>query len=243
MSHPPLPTTESFAKACSANGDSATECSAADSSKPAAPRPLPPLLMVRPAGGVLGVDKLEALCRFLRQHGVDELRMPGQGLGVPGLSPEGQTELRDLLGLAPGQDGHSGLIVRGCPGSAGCKNGLQDSTALGQRLEERFGALELPAKVRVGLSGCPRCCGESHVRDLGLVGGKNGWTLLFGGNAGGRPRLADTLAKGLTDDEAVEFVARLLDHYRTHAAKNQRTARFVEAVGIQSIREALGAGE
>lgn len=232
MSHPPLPPADYSATCCPEPG-----------SEPKPARPLPPVLMVRPAGGVLGVDKLEALCRFLRQHGVDELRMPGQGLGVPGLSPQGQAELRELLCLAPGQDGHSGLIVRGCPGSAGCKNGLQDSTALGQRLEERFGALELPAKVRVGLSGCPRCCGESHVRDLGLVGGKNGWTVLFGGNAGGRPRLADTLAKGLTDDEAVELVGTLLDHYRTRAARNQRTARFVEAVGIQSIRDALGVGE
>jgi NAD(P)H-nitrite reductase large subunit len=87
------------------------------------------------------------------------------------------------------------------------------------------------------------CCGESYVRDIGLVGRKNGWTVVFGGNAGGRPRVGDELASGLDADAALELVGRVLEHYRDNAKKCQRTARFVEARGIASVRQALGLPE
>ena len=83
-------------------------------------------------------------------------------------------------------------------------------------------------------------CGESYVRDIGLVGRRNGWTVVFGGNAGGRPRVGDELACGLDADEALALVGRVLEHYRANARKCQRTARFVEARGIGSVRAALG---
>jgi NAD(P)H-nitrite reductase large subunit len=110
------------------------------------------------------------------------------------------------------------------------------------RLEEILRGLALPAKVRVGVSGCPRCCAESRVRDLGLIGGPSGWTLVFGGNAGARPRVADELARGLSDEAALELARRALAADGARAAKRQRTARFVEAVGLEALRQALDLG-
>ncbi len=36
--------------------------------------------------------------------------------------------------------------------------------------EMLMGFNRMPAHLKVGLSGCPRCCGASYVRDIGLVG-------------------------------------------------------------------------
>ena len=117
---------------------------------------------------------------------------------------------------------------------------------MAERVELRLRALAegmpLPAKVRVGISGCPRCCGESYVRDIGLVGGRKGWTLAFGGNAGARPRAADELASGLDEDQALALMENALAHYAANARKNQRTARFVESCGAEELRRALGLG-
>ena len=74
-------------------------------------------------------------------------------------------------------------------------------------------------------------------KDLGLLGTAKGWTVIFGGNAGGRPRIGDLVAKDLTSDEALDLVRRLLEYYRSNAEPGERTARFVERVGFDAIRK------
>jgi len=50
--------------------------------------------------------------------------------------------------------------------------------------------------------------------DIGLVGKKSGWTVLAGGNAGIKPRLADVVAKGLTDDRAYDIAEDVIKFYK-----------------------------
>jgi len=66
--------------------------------------------------------------------------------------------------------------VQACPGTSVCKFGVRDSLGLGLELEEMFVGAELPAKLKVGVSGCPMCCAESYARDVGLIGKPKGWT-------------------------------------------------------------------
>lgn len=206
-------------------------------------------VVLRPVSARLTVAQVRALAEEMERRGAAELRITGdQRLIVSGLEPGGveaaRAGLMAALGLGEDVPGvHGGVWVKACPGSAACKNGLGDTLALGARIEELLGGLELPAKVRVGLSGCPRGCGESYVRDVGLMARPGGWTVIFGGNAGGRPRIGDEVAQKLPDDEALELVSRLLAHYAATAKKNQRTARFVEARGIGAIKAALGLPE
>jgi NAD(P)H-nitrite reductase large subunit len=107
------------------------------------------------------------------------------------------------------------------------------------RLEERFRNRELPAKLKIGVSGCPFCCAESHLRDIGVFGKKNGWTFIVGGNAGGRPRVGDVLAQDVSADRVEDLCERFLNFYRKHSRKKERTARFVERVGVEAVRAAV----
>ncbi len=130
--------------------------------------------------------------------------------------------------------------VQACPGTAVCRLGVQDSLGLGKQLEEKYVGVDFPAKVKMGVSGCPLSCAESKLRDVGVTGTKQGFNVFFGGNAGNRPRFADQLGKNLTHEEALALVDKLLTHYRENARNRERTARFVERVGIDSITTALG---
>jgi NAD(P)H-nitrite reductase large subunit len=129
--------------------------------------------------------------------------------------------------------------VQACPGIEVCKFGVRDSLGLGLELEKLYVGMELPAKVKIGVSGCPLCCAESYVRDVGLIGKKKGWVVTFGGNSGGRPRIGDVIAENVSDTEAVDLVKRCLDYYRDTIGKKLRTARFVEKVGIETIKKAV----
>ena len=52
----------------------------------------------------------------------------------------------------------------------------------------------LPNKLKIGVSGCPNSCADSHTRDIGLIGGPKGWILYLGGRGGVIPRLGDRIA-------------------------------------------------
>ena len=131
--------------------------------------------------------------------------------------------------------------VQACPGTAVCKFGTQDSLALGMILDKMLVNidLELPAKAKIGISGCPNTCGESRVRDIGVIGKKSGWTFVFGGNSGARPRIGDVIAEKLTTDEVVELAQKCLNYYKANANKKERTARFIERIGIEEFKKAV----
>jgi len=99
--------------------------------------------------------------------------------------------------------------------------------------------MELPAKVKIGISGCPFCCGESFVRDIGMFGKKKGWTVIFGGNSARRPRIGDIIAENLEKEEAITLTKRCLVYYAENGKKKERTARFIERIGIDALKEAV----
>lgn len=194
--------------------------------------------------GLLDADVLESLARVVRKHDIPAVKITsGQRIaliGIPGDRVDAVWADLDLeIGRAVELCVH---YVQACPGTQYCRLGMQDSIGLGKELERRFAGAAAPAKVKIGVSGCPICCAESYVRDVGLVGGKTGWTVTFGGNSGSRPRIADVLAEGLTAEAAIDLVERLLAYYREQNDKRTRTHRFVDSVGIAAIKQAIGLG-
>lgn len=64
--------------------------------------------------------------------------------------------------------------------------------------------------------------------------------MVFGGNAGGRPRVGDILAENRNRDEVIDLVGRCLEYYRANAKKRERTARFIERTGIEGLKSKIG---
>ena len=108
-------------------------------------------------------------------------------------------------------DGHILVCVQSFLGTDWCRYGNQDSTILAKSVGALFWDQTFPAKVKIGVSGCPRCCGESHTRDIGILGTNRGWTVLFGGNGGRVPRFADIIARNLTTGQVLDCVQRLAE--------------------------------
>lgn len=191
--------------------------------------------------GLLSPEILEAISSVVRRYNIPITKITsGQRLALIGMERDEVDQIwHDLkmeIGPAIGLCVH---YVQACPGTEVCKFGVRNSLGLGLELEKLYVGMELPAKVKIGVSGCPFCCAESYVRDIGLIGKKKGWTVTFGGNSGGRPRIGDVIAEEVSDTDAVILVKRCLEYYRDNIDKKLRTARFVEKVGIESIKKAV----
>ena len=138
-----------------------------------------------------------------------------------------------------------GLCVRSikaCPGTTFCKRGIQDSLGLGLKLSEKYHGMELPAKFKMGVSGCPNQCAETCIKDIGLVGLPKGWKVLVGGNGGAKPRLAIELAKDLSTEQATELVDKIIEYYKANAKPHQRLGAMIEKMGFEEFKSAVLSG-
>ncbi|MDD1665771.1 MAG: NAD(P)/FAD-dependent oxidoreductase [Methanomicrobiales archaeon] len=198
-------------------------------------------VITRTPGGMVTPDHLERVARVARKYAVNSMKITsGQRIALVGIPPEDLPGIfRDLGQDADSTGGPCLHYVRACPGTETCRYGNQDSLGLATAVEERFRGRVYPAKLKVGISGCPRCCGESHTRDIGILGTNRGWTVVFGGNGGTRPRIGDVIARNLPRDDALDLVERLLGYYRSHAKPRERTARFMERIGLDTLRSEL----
>jgi len=191
--------------------------------------------------GLVNPDTLEALARVGRKFEIPIMKITsGQRIALVGLEEDQVDQVwEDLkmdIGPAVGLCVH---YVQACPGTEVCKFGLRDSLGFGMELEEMFVGHEMPAKLKVGVSGCTMCCAESYVRDIGLIGKRKGWTMVVGGNASGRPRIADVLAEELSRQEATELVQRFIKFYQENSNKRSRSSMMVKKLGIDAIKEAI----
>jgi len=121
--------------------------------------------------------------------------------------------------------------VKACPGTAFCKRGIRDSLSMGMQLDKLYHGLELPGKLKMGVSGCPNQCAETCIKDIGLAGFSKGWKLLVGGNGGAMPRLANELAADLDDEQALAMIDKLIAFYRANARPHQRMGLMIERLG------------
>jgi NAD(P)H-nitrite reductase large subunit len=198
-------------------------------------------IVPRTPAGMVSPEILEGITKVVRQYNIPITKITsGQRLALVGIKKEDINPVWEALQMDVGRAIELCLhYVQACPGTAVCTYGRQDSLGLGLDIENFFYGYELPAKVKIGISGCPFCCGESYVRDIGVIGKKKGWIVTFGGNSGGRPRIADVLAKDLSKDEVIELMKKCLDYYKDNAKKKERTARFVDRIGIEEMKKHL----
>ena len=191
--------------------------------------------------GLVTPDDLEALAGVARKYDIPVIKITsGQRFALVGLKKEDVDSIWRELNMDVGKATELCLhYVQACPGTAVCKFGVQDSLGLGTEIETFFTEMELPAKVKIGISGCPFCCGESFVRDIGIFGKKNGWTFIVGGSSARRPRIGDVLTENLSKEEVIDLTRRTLEYYRDKSKKRQRMARFIDRIGIENFKDAI----
>ena len=193
--------------------------------------------------GLITPDLMKTIADVAIKYNIPIIKITsGQRMALVGMKPEIIDDVWNDLGTDVGPAVETCVhYVQACPGTAVCKFGTQDSLGLGMILDKLLVNLdlELPAKAKIGISGCPNTCGESRVRDIGIIGKKSGWTLVFGGNSGARPRIGDVIAEKLTTDEVVELTQKCLNYYKANANKKERTARFIERIGIEEFKKVV----
>ncbi len=195
-------------------------------------------------GGETNPQQLRSLAEVAEKYEVPTVKITGgQRIDLLGLKKEQLPSIWEDLSQAGFVSGHAyGKAVRTvktCVGSEWCRFGTQNSTEMGIKIEKMTWGSWMPHKVKMAVSGCPRNCAEATIKDLGVVAVDSGWEIHVGGNGGIKVRVTDLLCKVKTMDDVLEHTAAFLQIYREEARYLERTAPWVERVGISTLQERI----
>jgi dissimilatory sulfite reductase (desulfoviridin) alpha/beta subunit len=150
------------------------------------------------------------------------------------------------IGLKIGKIGPNVKPIVACKGTV-CKNGIVDTQGLGRMLDERFFGKNLPAKFKIGISGCQNGCAKAELNDLGFVGKrsseaeeKRGYAAYFGGTFGRVHREGRPAGPLLSEDEAIELTGKVLDYTEKNARQKERLGMLIDRVGWETFLDAIG---
>jgi NAD(P)H-nitrite reductase large subunit len=182
-------------------------------------------------GGLLDLGQIEAISLVARKYNLTCYLTTAQNIRLLGASEENLEEIRTALtGL--------GLIVKTpgmfpkpkvCVGVPFCKLGLVDTFALSDKIWTRYGdRIGVKPKYKIAISGCPASCAGSLLLDIGIVATRNGFEVYAGGKGGPLPKVGKRIARGLTEQEAIELVGELADYHASKTENKQRMAKLID---------------
>ena len=175
---------------------------------------------------------------------VDKFKIPtvkvtgGQRLDLLGIKKEDLQAVWKDLDMPSGHAYAKALrTVKTCVGSEWCRFGTQDSTRMGQELERALWRMQAPHKVKLAVSGCPRNCAESGIKDVGVIGVESGWEIYVAGNGGIKTEVAQFFCKVKTHEEVLEYSGAFLQLYREEGWYLERTVHYVNRVGLDYCKK------
>jgi nitrite reductase (NADH) large subunit len=192
-------------------------------------------------GGVTSPKELRAIADVADKFAIPTVKVTGgQRIDLLGVRKQDLPAVWADLNKAGMVSGHAyakGVrTVKTCVGTEWCRFGTQDSTGLGIKIERAMWGAWTPAKVKMGVSGCPRNCAEATCKDFGVVCIDSGYELHFAGAAGMDVKQTEVLCRVATEDEAIEHGLALVQLYREQGRYLERIYKWARRVGVDTIR-------
>lgn len=188
-------------------------------------------------GGFIKADDLIKLGKVAEKYGGTIKITSGQRIAILGLEADDVNKVWDELGMDPGVlSTYSVKNVEMCPASF-CKRSKQNSLKLGMKLEERFYGAKTPNRTKIAVVGCRNSCTSAYSKDIAVIADEDGYIITAGGSAGFHPRLPDTIAENLSEEEAFYMVEAIYEYYNTEAEMGEKLGSFIDKIGLDLFKE------
>jgi len=191
-------------------------------------------------GGFASPALLRKIADVAEKYGAQFVKLTGaQRIAIIGIREE---DLDKAWSEFTDKSKAIGLTIRSiqiCPGTRACKKAKQDSPGLGFALDTEFYGKPAPAKFKMGVAGCPNCCSDSWMKDIGFFGTDTGFVAVAGGKGGGTPRSGREIAHDLTQEQAVALARKIIAFYRENGKFPERLGATIDRVGFDVFVRAV----
>ncbi len=190
-------------------------------------------------GGETNASELRRIADVVEKYRIPTVKVTGgQRIDLLGVKKQDLPAVWRDLGMPSGHAYAKALrTVKTCVGSEWCRFGTQDSTQMGKDLERALWRMYAPHKVKLAVSGCPRNCAESGIKDVGVIGVDSGWEIYVAGNGGIKTEVAQFLVRVKTSAEVLEHAGAFLQLYREEGWYLERTVHYVARVGLDHVKK------
>jgi nitrite reductase (NADH) large subunit len=192
-------------------------------------------------GGETTASELRRIADAVDKYKIPTVKVTGgQRIDLLGVKKEDLQAVWQDIGMPSGHAYAKALrTVKTCVGSEWCRFGTQDSTQMGKDLERAMWRMYAPHKVKFAVSGCPRNCAESGIKDVGIIGVDSGWEMYVGGNGGIKTEVAQFFTKLKTKEEVLEYTGAFMQLYREEGWYLERTVHFIARVGLDYVKKKI----
>jgi nitrite reductase (NADH) large subunit len=192
-------------------------------------------------GGETTADELRRIANAVDKYKIPTVKVTGgQRIDLLGVKKEDLVGVWRDIGMPSGHAYAKALrTVKTCVGSEWCRMGTQDSTQMGKDLERAMWRMYAPHKVKFAVSGCPRNCAESGIKDVGIIGVDSGWEMYIAGNGGIKTEVAHFFTKLKTSEEVLEYTGAFMQLYRKEGWYLERTVHYVGRVGLDHVKKRI----
>ena len=192
-------------------------------------------------GGETTASELRRIADAVDKYKIPTVKVTGgQRIDLLGVKKEDLQAVWNDIGMPSGHAYAKALrTVKTCVGSEWCRMGTQDSTQMGKDLERAMWRMYAPHKVKFAVSGCPRNCAESGIKDVGIIGVDSGWEMYIAGNGGIKTEVAHYFTKLKTAAEVLEYTGAFCELYRQEGWYLERTVHYVNRVGLDYVKKKI----
>ena len=192
-------------------------------------------------GGETNSSELRRIADAVDKYKIPTVKVTGgQRIDLLGVKKEDLVNVWKDIGMPSGHAYAKALrTVKTCVGSEWCRMGTQDSTQMGKDLERAMWRMYAPHKVKFAVSGCPRNCAESGIKDVGIIGVDSGWEMYVAGNGGIKTEVAHFFVKLKTAAEVLEYTGAFCKLYRQEGWYLERTVHYVNRVGLDYVKKKI----
>lgn len=113
-----------------------------------------------------------------------------------------------------------------------CDGEKKESIPYAEEIQQRLGGRQMPKELRIGFNGCGMACYGAVREDIGIVYRKGKFDLFLGAKTVGRNAHSGLpVAEGISAEEIVPLVERIVARYKQEAFPNERFHKFFQRVG------------
>ena len=209
---------------------------------------------LKPIGGVPGdatTDQMRLLADIAERFSLDELRVTiEQNIVLPQVRQDDLYAVWKLLAAVDLATANAGLItdIISCPGLDYCSLATARSIPVAQAISRRFADAErqrLIGPLAIKISGCINACGHHHVGHISILGLEKGaeesYQITLGGDPTENAAIGERLGPGLTADQTVDTIERLVAVYLDKRKPGETFVAAYRRLGHDHFKEALNA--
>ena len=190
-------------------------------------------------GGYVDPDTLEKIAKVARKYDAVLKITSGQRILITNLKEADLQDVWNDLGMEPAVTTINSVKNVECCPAGFCKRSKYNTTGIGVKLIKKYARKEMPCRTKIGVAGCRNACGSVYARDLGVIADKTGLMVVAGGSAGHNPRIADIIAKDLSEEDALNLIDNIFAYYKSDAELGEKLGIMIDRIGLEKFIEAV----